>query len=148
MVEKNGEKIQFKKIIAENLQIFFFFLQGTHFHIQEVLLKICCYSRRGELVPWKDVWHFHLLVCRKLQKKKKITLNPNNMKKLDKLQNQNFPWTSRELRSQGNQVTWNPERNQSLQGEKRHMNYLVCGRTWKEEVLYYYYSIYIVRKLC
>lgn len=55
---KNRGKIQFEKIIAE---IFFFFLQCTHFHIQDILLKICCNFEGEEFVPQKNVWHFHLL---------------------------------------------------------------------------------------
>lgn len=65
---KSGEKIVFKKTIAENFQNV---LQGTHFHTLEALLRICCYSWVGGLVSWKDAWHRHFLVCRKLQKKKK-----------------------------------------------------------------------------
>lgn len=99
---KSEEKIVFKKIIAENFQNV---LQGTHFHTLEALLRICWYLWVGGWASGKHAWHLHFLVCRKLQKKRKKKRKrkvcysyPNKKKKLN-------PPPTRELRSQGNQVT-------------------------------------------
>lgn len=49
MVEKNGEKIQFKKIIAENLQIFFFFCKAHIFISRKFYLKFAA-------IPGEENW--------------------------------------------------------------------------------------------